>query len=55
MRLLAREIRCGQLDGDDVENAYEMHFVINVDNANALGLSGDEVVEWAGFFQLERA
>ena len=38
---VAREFRSGRLDEDDVSNADETHFVINIDNHRTLGICGE--------------
>lgn len=43
---LARAFRSGELQEDDVENADETHFVINLDNGRTLGFKGAEEVKW---------
>ena len=45
--VLARQFRSGELKGDDVENADETHFVIDMDNGRTLGFSGQEEVKYA--------
>lgn len=44
---LAKGFREGLLDENNVENADETHFVINVDNGRTLGFSGEEDVKYA--------
>ena len=43
---LARQFRTKQIDENDVENADEMHFVIDMDNRSTLGFTGDEWVNY---------
>ena len=45
--MLAREFRSYERKEDDVENADEMHFVIDMENGRTLGFSGQEEVKYA--------
>lgn len=45
--VLSRLFTSGELSEDDVENADETHFVINMDNGCTLGFKGDECVKYA--------
>lgn len=44
---IAREIQSGTLAEEDVENADETHFQINMDDGRTLGFRGDEHVKYA--------
>lgn len=44
---VSREFRSGSLKEEDVFNADETHFVINMDNHKTLALKGDEHVKYA--------
>lgn len=38
--IVARSFRKGEIDEDNIENADETHFVINMDNGRTLGFVG---------------
>ena len=40
-------LSAGKMDENDVENADETNFIINVDNGRTLGFSGDKEVKYA--------
>lgn len=46
---LKRGFESGELNEDTIENAYETHFVLNMDNGLTLGLKGNENVKYADF------
>ena len=42
-----RQFRTSEIDENDVKNADETHFVIDMDNGSTLGFTGDEEVKYA--------
>lgn len=42
-----RAFQSGEMEEDNVENADETHFAINMDNGRTLGFKGLEEVKWA--------
>lgn len=48
--VLAGEFRSGELEEDNIENADETHFLIDVDNWSTLGFPGESEVKYAEAF-----
>ena len=46
LRILQRGFSFGEFNKNLIENLNEIHFVVNLDNGQTLGFSGDTVVKY---------